>query len=285
MSGGPVWIRALGWVPKNALSRSVGRLAATRSKMAVRQFAARYGLDLDEAEKPLEAYDSVADLFTRRLKPEARPVDPRPDVLVSPIDGSLFAHGSVTGEPLMQAKGRTYALGALLADEAAAATFEGGSYCCLYLSPRDYHRVHMPTDGEVLGYTHVPGDLFPVNEASVKHVDGLYAKNERVITHLAGTPFGRVAVVKVGATNVGRIRLTYAPDLLTNRRGASLSRKRFVCPPRFARGDELAVFELGSTVILVIERPVAFFPLGSDAGSEPDSRLRMGKALGRRAEL
>ncbi|MEO1337641.1 MAG: archaetidylserine decarboxylase [Myxococcota bacterium] len=201
-------------VPRRSVSRLSGRLASMRARMAVRQFAARFDIDLDEAEKPIEAYDSVLDLFTRRLRAGARPVDARDDVVVSPTDGALAEHGRIDGDTLVQAKGRTYSLTALLAEQTDA--FKGGSYATLYLSPRDYHRVHSPVDGEITGFTHVPGDLFPVNQASVSTIDGLYARNERVITHIASSHFGRVAVVKVGATNVGRITLTHCPALVTN---------------------------------------------------------------------
>ena len=268
-------VAAVHALPRKALSRSARRLAAQRSKMAVRQFAARFDVNLDEAEKNLEDYESVLELFTRRLRPGARPIDGRPGVLVSPVDGRSAGHGLVADGTLVQAKGRTYTLDALLAKPGAAARFTAGIYCTLYLAPGDYHRVHSPVDGEIVGYTHVPGDLFSVNLASARHVDGLYARNERVITTIRSPRFGRVDVVKIGATNVGRIRLTYAPQVTTNRGQHAVRSETLPSPIPVARGDEIGVFEIGSTVIVVTEQPVDF--LARDAGFP----VRVGVALGR----
>ncbi|MEM7677844.1 MAG: archaetidylserine decarboxylase, partial [Myxococcota bacterium] len=212
-----------------------------------------------------------------------RPIDPREDVVVSPTDGALAAHGRIDGGTLIQAKGRTYALSALLAEDGAdepfAEIFANGSYATMYLSPRDYHRVHMPVMGRITGITHISGDLFPVNLASVETVDGLYARNERVVVHATSSQFGRVAVVLVGATNVGRITLTHCADIVTNTRAARTPPRRWTPtePIALAAGAELAVFELGSTVIVVTETPIEWFT--------PRSPVRMGMALGQRARL
>ena len=276
MSGLDRWfIAAVHALPRKSLSRSVRRAAQRRSRMAVRRFAAMYDVDLSEAEKPLEAYGSVLALFTRRLKPGARPVDVRPEVVVSPVDGRWASGGAIGDGCLVQAKGRTYTLDALLAASGAGDRWAAGSFACLYLAPGDYHRVHSPVDGTIEGYTHVPGDLFPVNSASVRWVDGLYARNERVITHVRGKDGARMAVVKVGATNVGRIQLAYAPALTTNRPNAEMAQVAFDVPIPIRRGDELASFELGSTVILVTERPVDW-----DLSVSGEA-VRMGRPLGR----
>lgn len=253
-------IRGLRMVPRKGMSRRVRKLAGIRSKMAVRQFAARFDLNMAEAELPIDEYRSVLELFTRRLAPGARPVDEDPKVLVSPVDGAYLIGGDVEQGTLLQAKGRTYSVASLLASEGGDTRMTAGSFMTLYLSPRDYHRIHSPADGEILGYTYVPGDLFPVNQAGVNHVDGLFAVNERVITHLSTEAFGRVDVVKVGATNVGHIRLAYDDAIRSNTGGREIIRRTYPQPLAVKRAAELGVFELGSTVILVTERRLTFDP-------------------------
>ncbi len=267
-------IAAVHGLPRRALSRSVRRLAGLRSPAAVRGFASLVAIDIEEAEKPLEAYESILELFTRRLKPGCRPIDDDPERLISPVDGRLRAVGPIGDGQLMQAKGRTYTLDAVLAEPGATRRCRAGAHVVLYLSPRDYHRVHAPAEGVLLGYTYVPGDVFPVNEASTRYVDQVYARNERVITHMATPRFGRVDIVKVGATNVGRIRLVHDPDLVTNTGRRPIVRRTYEPGIPISRGDELAVFELGSTVIVVTERAV---PLD---GLDPDAAVRVGSALG-----
>lgn len=275
MKRGALFIAGVRTLPRKRLSRVARRVVDIRSAMAARRFAAFYGLDLTDAEHPLDAYGSVHDLFTRRLKPGARPIDPDPDGLVSPVDGTPSAWGDIGDGTLPQAKGRTYALSALLADDRALDVFGRGSFVTIYLSPRDYHRIHSPVEGTISGWTHVPGDLFPVNRAAVSHVDALFARNERLVTHIATERLGRVDVVKVGATIVGRVRASYAPEVTTNVAGVRAARTGRFEPPRpIDRGDELGVFEMGSTVIVVTERPVDFAGL---AVGEP---VRLGTRLG-----
>lgn len=272
--GESLTIRGLRRLDRNKLSRRFRGLAKVRSKMAVRQFVARFDVDMSEAEHPLEHYESVLDLFTRRLAPGARPIDPDPRALVSPVDGAYLVGGHVESGTLLQAKGKAYSLSALLAGPEAAKPFEGGSYITLYLSPRDYHRIHSPADGKITGYTYVPGDLWPVNAHGVAHVDGLFAVNERITSHLETEAFGRVDVVKVGATNVGHMRLAYDDGIATNVGGQKIERRTYEDPIDVARGDELGVFEMGSTVIVVTERRVEFEPF------ERDDPVRLGRPLG-----
>lgn len=267
-------ISALSVVPKKELSKTTGWLAGIRSRLAVRGFAERFELDMSEAERPLSEYASVLELFTRRLKPGARPLDPDPARMLSPADGRLLVNQRIEDGSLVQAKGHSYRLEALTGDDAALSTFRGGSMCTVYLSPRDYHRVHAPTAGEILGFSHLPGELWPVNAAAVQQVPGLFSTNERLITHLQTERFGRVDVVMVGATNVGRIRVSY--DVVhTNDGRRSPFVHRYTKPLPCERGQELGVFELGSTVILLSERPLAFEDL--DVGQP----VRMGASLAR----
>ena len=277
MNIGWLFIAGIRLLPRKRLSRFVRWLAGYRSRWVVRRFAALAGVNVAEAEKPLEAYDSVLDLFTRRLKPGLRPIDAQPDVLVSPVDATVGPFGAIDRGTLIQAKGHTYTVRSLLADPPA--DLQAGGYCTLYLAPGDYHRVHAPVGAEILGYTYVPGDLFPVNAASVRYTSHLYTRNERVIAHLRTPIFGRVDVVMVGATNVGRIRLIPAPELVTNTGATKVQRHEWHPPLEVEQGAELGVFELGSTVILVTEQALDFGSLALR------SRIRMGEALGRGAPL
>lgn len=262
-------------LPKKPLSRAVRQLVSVRSSVAVRRFAARYGIDLDEAELPVEQYASILALFTRHLKPGLRPLDPDPRVLLCPVDGAYLVGGPVGAGTLVQAKGKTFTLNALLADEHAEERFANGAYAVLYLSPKDYHRIHSPATGVVSGYTYLPGALYPVNAAAVAHVDELFARNERLITHVESEQFGRVEVVKVGATCVGHIKLAYDDAVATNVGATEIVRKVYDQPIPVQRGDELGVFEMGSTVIVVVEKPIA---LDAFTQGQP---VRLGRPLAR----
>ena len=260
-----LFMAAVGCLPRSRLSRAARAAADLHSRMAVRRFAALYEIDVSDAEKPLDAYRSVHELFTRRLRSGARPVDQEPNVLVSPVDGRISAAGRIGEGQLFQAKGRTYRLEALLADGDALKRFAQGSYVTIYLAPPDYHRIHAPAEGSVRGWVHVPGDLYPVNRASVNQVDALFARNERLITYLATETWGDIAVVQVGATVVGRVRASYAPEPTTHVPSVREPRFGDLRPPvDVTRGEEIGVFEMGSTVILVTEKP---FELESPIGA------------------
>jgi phosphatidylserine decarboxylase len=181
------WVRLL---PRAALSTAVG--AATRlpapaplHRFAMRAFTRRYGVDLTEAEKEIGDYQTFADFFSRRLKAGARDVAQGDRVVVSPVDGAVSQVGYLREGTLVQAKGIEFSAARLLGDEEAARHFgDGGAFITLYLSPRDYHRIHAPLPGQVEAYRYIPGELWPVNRASVKHVPALFCLNERLITYL-----------------------------------------------------------------------------------------------------
>jgi len=274
MSDGKLFISVMGMVPKKRLSKTVRSLTKVRSQMAVRRFAARYGINLDEAEKPIEDYPCILDLFTRRLKPGVRPLDPDPKRMLSPVDGTYDARGDIEDGTLLQAKGREYSLAAMLADEDEAAHYEGGRYATLYLAPKDYHRIHSPISAKVTGYTYVPGELHPVNPAAVRHVDSLFAVNERLITHLVSDTFGKMALVMVGATNVGHMKLMYDDRVQTNMGASKIDKHVYEEPKYLERGDELGVFEMGSTVVLITEARVCL----SDMPIK--TPVKMGQSLG-----
>lgn len=270
------YIAAFQAMPRRLVTRAGGALTRRRSQMAVRRFAAAYQIDMDEAEHPLEAYDSVQSLFVRRLKPGVRPVNTEAGVMVSPVDGRLALSTPIRDGRLAQAKGRFYTVGALLGEEADAARFEGGHMINVYLSPRDYHRIHSPVDGEVSRWRHVPGDLFPVNAAAATYVDAIYARNERLIAFIETEAFGPVAVVMVGATVVGKVRASFVDGVSSNAPGVVEVREGAMSPPvAMARGDELGVFDLGSTVIILTARSLS-------VPTEPGGAVRMGEALGAR---
>jgi phosphatidylserine decarboxylase len=192
-----LFISALRMLPKNALSRAAGALTRWRAPAPVRlaamkAFARRYGIDLSESPD-LEIYRTFGEFFARPLRPGLRPIAPGETTPVSPVDAAVSEVGVAAGGRLVQAKGIDYTAAALLADERLAARLEGGAYATLYLSPKDYHRIHFPLGGGVVGWRYVPGRLWPVNAASVRTVPGLFAVNERLVT-VMDTPLGRCAV-------------------------------------------------------------------------------------------
>jgi phosphatidylserine decarboxylase len=279
-------------LPQGALSRGFGRLADAPIPPAMRTavlgaFARAVGADVAEAELPLEAYPTLNRFFTRKLAAGARTWPADPSVVASPVDGAVGQLGSVREGRLIQAKGRLYDVRQLLEDDAAAARYEGGAFITLYLSPKDYHRIHAPVDGEIRAARHVPGALLPVNAAAVAHLPELFARNERLICHV-DSPFGRVAVVAVGAYNVGRISAAFdaawnAPpgrlEWVTNRRGLQSAAKSYDPPIPVQRGDEIMTFHLGSTVVLVFEPGrVELLP-----SIHLDDTVWLGAAIGRQA--
>jgi phosphatidylserine decarboxylase len=275
-----LFISAMRLVPKNTLSRVAGALTRWRAPApvrlaAMRAFARRYGIDLAESPE-LEGYRTFGEFFARPLRPGLRPIAPGVDVPVSPVDGTVSEVGLSSGGRLVQAKGIDYPLAALVADDALGARLAGGAFATLYLSPRDYHRIHFPLGGKVLGWRYVPGKLWPVNPPSVRTVAGLFAANERLVTVLE-TPLGRCALVAVGATVVGRVRAFYDPAVPhTNHPGAAPRRHDYGVPLAVDKGQELGCFEMGSTVIL------AFEPgrVRLDSRLAPGVCVRVGEAIG-----
>ncbi len=275
-----IFISALTLLPKSALSRAAGALTRWRAPAPVRlaamkAFAWRYGIDLSECPD-LEAYGSFGEFFARPLRPGRRPIAPGDGVVVSPVDAVVSEAGLAEGGRLVQAKGMGYTAAALLADDALARRLDGGPYATLYLSPRDYHRIHFPIAGRVTGWRYVPGRLWPVNPTSVRTVKGLFASNERLVTVL-DTALGRCAVVAVGATVVGRVHAYYDPAVpRTNEPGAAPRRRDYGTPIAVEKGQELGAFEMGSTIIVLFERG----RVKLDARVVPGAHLRMGEAIG-----
>ena len=274
---GRLLIVLLSVLPKHALSHGAGWLATRpiprRWRGSVhRGFSRIFGAEPAEAALPLEDYRTVNAFFTRTLKPGLRPVVT--DAMVSPVDATVGAYGNVQSDTLVQAKGHDYSLAALLGSRELADEFEGGTYTTLYLSPKDYHRIHVPLTGRITEATYIPGDLWPVNVAAVTHVADLFARNERIVLQLEGERGGRLAIVPVGATMVGMTRLAF-DDLHTNARRREIRHRRYDPPVAVEAGGPLGHFEFGSTVVLVCSR---------EAGTiDPlvlGSTVRVGERLG-----
>jgi phosphatidylserine decarboxylase len=252
------------------------RLPGPLLRALMRAYIRAYRVDMSEAAEALSSYPSFNAFFTRRLRSGARPISADANTVVSPCDSRVHSIGSVPESALLeQIKGRTYTLAALIGSEEDARPFTRGVHATLYLSPSMYHRVHSPVDGVIRAWRYVPGRLFPVNTLAVRHVEGLFTVNERVTIFIDTPEFGPVAVVMVGATNVGRMSLSFA-DLVTNSgRPAVLTVPPAPIP--VARGAELGAFNLGSTVVLLVADPDL-----RPAGVVPGQIVRVGEPLWRR---
>jgi phosphatidylserine decarboxylase len=272
-------------LPKQALTRLAGHFARSRggrlTTAVIRWFIGRYGVDMAEAIEPdPAAYATFNDFFTRALRADARPLAAADaDGLLCPIDGAVSQCGPIDGERIFQAKGHDYSTTALLGgDKALAAQFRGGHFATLYLSPRDYHRIHMPCSGSLRRMVHVPGDLYSVNPATAASVPGLFARNERVVClfdDAAGRPF---VLVLVGATIVGSMATVWHGVVNPPRPGRV---REWVYPPGeigLARGEEMGRFLLGSTVVLLYPPGPLVFEPGWAAGAP----TRMGQMMARR---
>ncbi|NAW34149.1 archaetidylserine decarboxylase [Halomonas alimentaria] len=263
-------------LPHHLLSRLVGQLAECRHPVIknalVRTFIRRFGVDMAEAVEPdPTAYATFNDFFTRALKDGVRPIS---EGLVSPADGRLSQFGTIEAGQLMQAKGHRFSAEALLGGDVEAATrYLGGSFATVYLSPSDYHRVHMPLSGTLTEMVYVPGRLFSVNAATTEHVAGLFARNERLVCHF-DTEQGPMAMVLVGAMIVAAIETVWAGQITPLPKG-DLQRIRFDTPIRLEKGAEMGRFKLGSTVVMAFSEPVDFAD-----GLEPGAKVQMGQSLG-----
>lgn len=253
---------ALKIFPKELATRFVGYISDLRIPKIllgpmIEAYSLAFGAKLGESEKQIHEFATFNEFFTRKLKAGARKIAASKSAIISPVDGTIQDFGKIDTGKLIQAKGNDYSLEALLYDDVAAKAFRGGSFITIYLHPRDYHRIHAPLSGKITGYQYIPGALFPVNSLSLNAVDGLFARNERLITYLE-TSLGKVAVVAVGACLVGRIRASYcgfvAKSSVIAPVKCEFSRKIDV-----KKGDELGMFELGSTVILLFQKEKAKF--------------------------
>jgi phosphatidylserine decarboxylase len=245
-------------LPKQALTSLAGVLAGARggaaTTAAIRAFVQRYGVNMAEAAEPdIAAYATFNEFFTRALKPGVRPLAQAD--LICPVDGAISQFGAIDGDRIFQAKGHHYTTQALVGgDGALAAHFHGGLFATLYLSPRDYHRIHMPCAGRLLRMIHVPGDLFSVNPATAQGVPGLFARNERVVC-VFDSDAGPWVLVLVGATIVGSMATVWHGVVNPPRPGTVREWTYHDQDIRLAQGQEMGRFLLGSTVVMLFPRP------------------------------
>jgi len=273
-------VAALRWLPKGLLSRAAGRLATLRlpqplQRWEIRVFARAVGADLAEVREPLASFSCLQDFFVRELKPGRRPIDPDPAALVAPCDGFWGESGSVSAGRILQVKGRSYSVAALLRDADAARELEGGTFATFYLAPHSYHRFHAPCAMRVEQARRIPGDLWPVNRAGLEGVADLFAVNERVWVRAAIEATGApLFLVPVGATMVGKIRVEF--DDLPTRAGAQIEPPRRYDPAvLYEKGAEWGRFEFGSSIVFLA--PAGAVRLDTEA---PGTPLRLGTRIG-----
>jgi phosphatidylserine decarboxylase len=268
-------------LPKQALTALAGKLANIRgggmTTSFIQWFAGKYGVNMAEAANPdLAAYATFNDFFTRPLKAGARPM--AQTALVSPVDGAVSQLGAIKHDQIFQAKGHSYSTRALVGGDAdLASQFEDGSFATIYLSPKDYHRIHMPCDGRLMRMIYVPGDLFSVNPATARGVPGLFARNERVVC-VFETATGPFVLTLVGATIVGSMATVWHgvvnPPRTRKVREWRYDDQNIV----LKKGDEMGRFLLGSTVVLLFpkEGHVQF-----NASWQEATPVRMGEPMSR----
>ena len=273
-----IWI-----LPRNSFNRLCGLVADARfprflMTLLIRLFSWKYGVNLEEASKHVSEYKNFNEFFTRKLLPDVRTLDPDIEAVLSPVDGKMGESGVISNEILIQAKGLEYRLADLLKDSEKSKLYDGGIFITIYLAPYNYHRIHSMVSGNITEFSYIPGDLWTVSPLGVHHVPGLFARNERLITYFE-TEKGECALVKIGATVVGRIRVVYH-EITSNKPGAKFEKNILAPPFRVERGDEVGLFELGSTVICL-------FPPGQIELNDIkiDQEILLGQALGRFAKL
>lgn len=269
-------------LPKQALTQLMGRLAnlqgGATTTSVIRWFIQRYNVDMSEALDPNpEAYPSFNAFFTRALKPDARPLAAAD--WICPVDGAISQLGRIAGDQIFQAKGHHYSTQALVGGDAQlAAQFQDGHFATIYLSPKDYHRIHMPCAGRLLRMIHVPGDLFSVNPTTARGVPGLFARNERVVCVFDGA-FGPFVMVLVGATIVGSMATTWHGVVNPPRPGKIREWRYEDQDIQLAQGEEMGRFLLGSTIVLLTPQGTLEF----NAAWQAAHPVRLGQAMATQA--
>lgn len=267
-------------MPKHAISRLVGKLAAAKmgwlTTKLISMFIKAYGINMNEARlKKASDFDTFNNFFTRELEEGARTIDNDESTICYPVDGAISQQGDIIDGQLIQAKGFNYSVTSLLGgDEKTAAPFQGGKFSCIYLAPKDYHRIHMPMAATLREMIYVPGELFSVNPLTARNVPDLFARNERVVA-IFDTEMGELAMVLVGATIVASIETTWA-GTVTPPAGKDIFRWQY---PKdgadaitFNKGDEMGRFKLGSTVVTTFA-PKMLDDFAPDAGPGTVTRL------------
>ena len=270
-------------LPKQALTALAGRVARARggrlTTRLIAWFVRRYQVNMGEAANPdIASYATFNDFFTRALQEGARPLASAD--LICPVDGAISQFGAMARDQILQAKGHHYSSTALVGGDAAlAALFDDGSFATLYLSPKDYHRVHMPCDGRLTRMIHVPGDLFSVNPTTARGVPGLFARNERVVCHFE-SKHGPWVLVLVGATIVGSMATVWH-GVVNSQRSGQLREWRYDDQSvQLRQGEEMGRFLLGSTVVMLFPKgPLQFNPAWASGGA-----IRLGEVMANRPQ-
>lgn len=265
-------------LPKKFITRSSGFLMSAKlgkfTTYMIKKFVKHYNVDVAEASKPIDDYKTFNEFFARELKKNARPLDEGEKSAVFPADGTVSELGDIKDEMLFQAKNHYYTTAALLADDDEAKTFKDGKFITIYLSPKDYHRVHIPLAGKLLKMTYVPGEAFSVNPRNAEYIPELFARNERVVS-IFETAVGKMAVVMVGATIVRSISTSWAGIVTPNSWGELNSITYDEQEISFAKGAEIGKFMMGSTVICLFEKGALKFDENLAAGSPTVVRTKM----------
>ena len=271
-------------MPKQALTTLAGKFASAQlgslTTSVIRRFVARYNVNMAEAANPdITSYASFNDFFTRALKPNARPLAAAD--LICPVDGAISQFGPIAKDQIFQAKGHSYSTTALVGgDASAAARFDNGHFATLYLSPRDYHRIHMPCAGELTRMVHVPGDLFSVNPTTARGVPGLFARNERVVCFFE-TAQGPFVLVLVGATIVGSMATVWHGQVNPPRTGTLRQWDYAKGQVSLQQGEEMGRFLLGSTVVMLFPQgPLQFNPQWA-----PMRAIQLGESMAQHGAL
>ena len=270
-----IFIQAQRLVPQHKFSRIVGKLAGSENLIikntVIQAFKAKYSIDLSIAEQTdALKYKSFNAFFTRALKPGIRQIDAALNSIVSPADGEISQIGKIQAGEIFQAKGQQFSVEKLIGDPQLAAVFQDGEFATVYLSPRDYHRVHMPFAGTLTETLYIPGELFSVNQTTAENIPGLFARNERMVC-LFDTEVGRMAVVLVGAMIVAGIE-TVATGKVKPSGCIELNHHELA----LAKGDELGRFYLGSTAIVLFEKD----KMAWDNQFKANSTVIMGERMG-----
>ena len=272
-------------LPHHLLSRMLGRLTHARSpgfkNWFINKISRTYQINMDEAlSSNPDDYEHFNAFFTRALKPGARKFIGGDEIISSPVDGAISQLGKIEQGRIFQAKGRDYSTLELLGgDEKLAAQFEDGEFATIYLSPKDYHRIHMPIGGRLEEMIHVPGRLFSVNPATARVVPRLFARNERVVS-IFNTEAGPMAMVMVGAIFVASCETVWAGEVTppAGKKVRSWDYRQDQPPRNFQKGDEMGRFNMGSTIVMLL-------PKGScewDASAQPGAKVEMGQVLAKR---
>ncbi|WP_374572381.1 archaetidylserine decarboxylase [Acinetobacter sp.] len=270
-----IFIRAQRAVPQHKLSRVIGKVAASENPLVknavITAFKAQYGIDMSIAEQGNALkFKSFNEFFTRSLKDGARAIDADAGSIVSPADGAISQLGKIEAGDIFQAKGQSFSVEKLIADPQLAEPFKNGEFATVYLSPKDYHRVHMPFAGTLTETLYVPGELFSVNQTTAENIPGLFARNERMVC-LFDTELGRMAVVLVGAMIVAGIETVATGKVKPTGRLELNQHNLFL-----EKGAELGRFYLGSTAVILFEEN----KIQWDAAFKANSAVIMGEALG-----